>query len=393
MNLAEKLMEYLDGKGYQSDNISKNYTVAGITFDIAIKHFYPKKEIENPYKLSELYLSKDRREKLDNEEIIEKIRSLNKTRSIVPNINIYEVELIGEKLKITPIYPIIENIGTFIEHVISPMDSNSPMISFFRGHSSADYKLLPSIYRPVKNGGKTIFWQITETGYVCIPYKEYIYREDRFFKEAIRRCPQEFNNHTSTFDQLVKMQHYEVPTRLLDITTNPLVALYFASQNDDIDGEIYQFEINEAAIKYFDSDAVSVVANIARRPYYFEIPVEFANDKKKFNKTEDIAYLLHEIKVEKPHFMDVIDPADLERVFCVWPKLNNPRIIRQQGAFFLFGIDKVKTKPAKFKFNIRRFIIPSAIKKSIRQDLKKLGIDEANIFPELDKVAEELQEQ
>lgn len=35
--------------------------------------------------------------------------------------------------------------------------------------------------------------------------------------------------------------------------------------------------------------------------------------------------------------MNVIAPDDLERVFCVLPKLNNPRILRQSGAFFIFG--------------------------------------------------------
>lgn len=55
-------------------------------------------------------------------------------------------------------------------------------------------------------------------------------------------CPNEFLGNR--FDSLVKMQHFGMPTRLLDTTTNPLVALYFACESDkqlDKDGAVYMF--------------------------------------------------------------------------------------------------------------------------------------------------------
>lgn len=133
---------------------------------------------------------------------------------------------------------------------------------FYRGHSNHKWELIPAILR------KSSFTE----------------KEDELVRSFYAYNPSEFSNCMSTFDLLVKMRHYGLPTRLLDITRNPLVALYFACEYDkpnvsregDInerrkdvkeeeeDGSVYIFSIPNSSIKHYESDSVSIISNIAK---------------------------------------------------------------------------------------------------------------------------------
>lgn len=54
--------------------------------------------------------------------------------------------------------------------------------------------------------------------------------------------PKEFQGMNSILDKLVEMQHYNLPTRLLDVSSNALVALLFACQDFESDGEVIIFK-------------------------------------------------------------------------------------------------------------------------------------------------------
>lgn len=247
---------------------------------------------------------------------------------------------------------------------------------FYRGHSDSEYKLQPSIYRN----------------------KNLIANENRLFKEFILRTPVDFLNEKSALEKLVKMQHYSLPTRLLDITSNPLVALYFAcSSKEEKDGRVIVFRIPNTHIKYYDSDTVSIISNIAKRPESFSI-IETKNlDIEEFNKLDEIQHLLHEIKEEKAYFQPLINPRDIEQVVAVKVKQSNNRIIKQSGAFLIFGVNEVKSNPALVpeewivmfdsKKNKLDFMIQHENKKDILKELDILGINESTLFPELDNQA------
>lgn len=290
---------------------------------------------------------------------------------------------VGKELKRLP-YQISSDAKKLIEYIESVedllkrindshiMDSNNSGY-YYRGQSDENYKLIPGIYRN----------------------RSLINNEHIIVKDIESAVPSEFSSCRCTFDKLVKMQHYELPTRLLDITANPLVALFFAcfdEKTKDKNGALYKLEIKSDTDipKYSDSDAVSVVANIARRPSDFEIASIRKCNIQAFNKKDAITYLLHEIRCsEKPHFLPVINIEDIEKVFFVKPKMDNPRIVKQEGAFLLFGIDgeKVKFKEADDFFDFKKYIIPFNKKSDILKQLDLLGINEASLFPEISHIA------
>ena len=248
---------------------------------------------------------------------------------------------------------------------------------FFRGHADKNFQLLPSIYRK----------------------QQWYSNEDKIIREIIMRCPAEFGQMKSSFEKLVKMQHYDLPTRLLDLTENPLVALYFAcigEKEQDSDGEINFFKIPKSEVKYFDSDTVSVVSNIAWAKSDFEIDPRYDRDYKSFhNQHNHHAHkLMHDIKQEKPHFLERIEPNHIKSVVCVKPKMDNPRVVRQDGAFLLFGIGKNKYLPAAipdewiYRPKNKRYIIKASDKFNILRQLSSVGISKAKLFPEIDMVSQ-----
>ncbi|WP_157976500.1 FRG domain-containing protein [Parahaliea mediterranea] len=257
--------------------------------------------------------------------------------------------------------------------IIEKIEPTRDEALFYRGHTDYEHQLVPSIYRD----------------------RSLIENEDILFKEMVLRCPNDFDAADNTFQMLVKMQHYSLPTRLLDITANPLIALYFAcleADNGPDFGEVVVFKVPKRQIKYNDSDTVSVISNLARRPSSFQIPQ--LTDIDDFNDETQIQYLLHEIQREKPYFKPRIDKRHLESVVFVKPLLSNPRVIRQDGAFLLFGVNGQMTMPATINddwvVSENRLAIPRRNKSKILGQLSSLGISQATIYPEIDKVAEQL---
>jgi len=263
----------------------------------------------------------------------------------------------------------ITTVKGFIGKVLSD-DKEEDKVIFYRGHSDKEeYKLEPSLFRRDKQGN-------------------YLYQdnEDVLYRELIVSSSSAFSSDSCTLDRLVRMQHYSLPTRLLDITSNPLIALYFSCKsNPKKDGEVIALSVQRGKMKYFDSDTASCLANLARLPKKDKELIKFTEGRNEFNEQEPIQRLIHFIREEKPFFQANIDPEDLRSVICVKGKMSNDRIVSQSGAFLLFGINTVLDETGSTDIKVTRITVTN--KEKILQELDLLNINEATVFPHIENSA------
>lgn len=224
--------------------------------------------------------------------------------------------------------------------------SSKDLEYFYRGQINSEWKLEPSIFR---NG--------------------LIKFESNIYFECLNNLPRNMVSK-NIFENLMTIQHYEGPTRLLDITENPLIALFFSCFDDyeshmDTDGIIYIFISKLDDIKYFDNDCVQQVSSLVK------VPVNYNNseiEKSIFSESKD----------------NLID--SLKKSYLVKGMLNNDRIINQLGSFILLGMgDKKQNASSIEQLSEFRIIVKAEAKKEIIRELNLININEATVYPELNK--------
>lgn len=312
---------------------------------------------------------------IKDEKLFELLRSENLLPARTP-------EPPGEQEPLPPVdeaFVTVGSVSEFIETVLG-LNHGTKQV-FYRGHPNKLYRLEPSVFRRDKDGN-------------------FIYRdtEDTLYRELLVSNSIDFQGDTYTLDRLVRMQHYSLPTRLLDITSNPLIALYFACKSNsasastsagevaDTPAEVIVFAMNQGNVKYFDSDTASCIANLARLPKEDKEKIDYDTENDEaFNAQAAIRRLLHFVKEEKPFFEPRIKRDDLRSVICIKSKRTNDRIAFQSGAFLLFGQDAVLDELGTSDIAVTRISI--ANKSQILQQLDQLNINESTVFPYIENSA------
>lgn len=219
-------------------------------------------------------------------------------------------------------------------------------ILLFRGQADMENELIPSLGRKGANG------------------RILLEEESNMIEMARYKLPTVFKKDLEPLEMLALLQHHGIPTRLLDVSENALVGLYFACHDSKTtegkDGEVIVFKNNDM--------------DIANYPMVNKICETYRSRKE---KTQDE---LQEMK----------DMS--EKVVVVYAPSYSLRQNIQRGRYILFTNKIEKTQSGLKMVNeidavskeeepvVIRILVPSECKRQIRRDLRLLGVSKELLF-------------
>lgn len=223
---------------------------------------------------------------------------------------------------------VIDSLQGYIHHTC---DGKTKDEWLFRGMSSKNYHLIPKV------GRKAEF--IEHEFDMLIKFMDKGTAHSSYLASV-----NVIETDKVSYQTLALAQHHGLPTRLLDWTTNPLVALFFACTGNP------------------EEDAVIYVANSAQ----FNDQVEGS-------------------------------PVDCMDVALYRPPHISPRITEQEGLFTVhpsgqldIPLDSLKNEEGEL-FAFEKLLIPAKNKEKCLVSLDKLGVNQEKLFPGLDGISAYLQ--
>jgi hypothetical protein len=199
--------------------------------------------------------------------------------------------------------------------------------TIFRGVINSNYDLIPSVGRlpPMTD-------EVEE-----LDRERMLLRQFRLKSSLKLQCEPK-----NEWEWLSLGQHYGLPTRLLDWSTNPLIALYFATYHSP--EELYGGgKLPDCAV-YMLTSHVLIDSNYHIRPFEIDETLEF-----------------HAASISE-------------------------RVINQSGIFTVHH----KPREAFDSEYLYKFVIDGSLKIDIQKRLSVLGVNESTIYPGLDGIAKSL---
>lgn len=257
---------------------------------------------------------------------------------------------------------------------------------WFRGQENARWRLLPKYWREKKLisnwKGEKISFPSMSNGDIYKSIWNLNYLLNEFKRRAIPFLKYYPKND---LEWLILMQHYGVPTILLDWTTNPLIALYFAVLNKNCEN-YEQSEYNEPLTELFKKNDLLEYGACVCAINPIKLNKEVIEDKL-FNIQLETDYeIVKEWLYQKKDY--TYGPiAFVSHHF-------DERLRNQAGTFTIHGyniwaIDYYTI----FRKIIYKIFIPCEKVNVIREELKLLGITHSFVFPGLESIAKEITEE
>jgi hypothetical protein len=253
-------------------------------------------------------------------------------------------------VRITKLGEYVDAIRGIVQGWILP-DAGWYPAPWFRGHGDVKWRLDPSQVRVSRrHEGFGSDW----------------YNESTLLAEFKYRAP--FYLHSAViprddWEWLFLMQHYGLPTRLLDWTESPLIALHFALRDNrgDSDACVWMLDpwwLNKQSLGEYDIPRPSDPRLSGWAPGNRE--------------------------------------PDGRLPVAIKPTQASPRITAQRGFFTIHGSERLGLhrigEDAAKKKELHELLIPGEFVKSIRADLILAGISETTIFPELEGLCREMKD-
>ncbi|WP_455270913.1 FRG domain-containing protein [Rhizobium herbae] len=240
----------------------------------------------------------------------------------------------------------ITSVGELIE-IIRAAKAAQPKAIWFRGQADSSWKLLPGLLRQEN--------RISESTLLS-----------RFKQSAAMLAS---NRPTSTFDWIFLMQHHGVPTRLLDWSENPLVALYFAVSGFTMHSE------TDAALWFLRPSDLNKHANIVDKDEGDYIP--------SFDDEEVEAYSTEHVRAKQR--------LELYPIATIATR-NSPRIQAQLGTFTIHHNARKAIDEVGDGSHCDKHVIPRTARQNLLEELSILGMNRFSLFPEMDSISGLLKE-